>query len=150
MVPCPAREATLAPSRAFSSGESWLCSVHGGLPSSRDPTSPHPAPGSPPLVGAQNMQLLLHPSPHYPITFAPFILARFPESFSYLQTLSNVHLRNFFHSFQLQNIVTHYFASYTAYCGCKRMKEIRSGQCHRPTICIFISDLKNNDNQILL
>ena len=41
--------------------------------------------------------------------------------------------------FPLQNIVTHYFASYTAYYGCKRMKEIRSGLCHRPTICILIS-----------
>ena len=75
------------------------CAVCTSAPKFPGPgTSPHPAPGSPPLVGAQNMQLLLHPSPHYPITFAPFILARFPESFSFLQTLSNVHLRNFFHS----------------------------------------------------
>ena len=117
MVPCPAREATLAPSRAFSSGESWLrCSVHYGAPKFPS-TSPHPAPGSPPLVGAQNMQLLLHPSPHYPITFAPFILDRFPESFSFVQTLSKRASEELFHSFQLQNIGIHYCAYYTGVKG---------------------------------
>ena len=91
MVRRSAREATLAPGRGFgplpllplpfpslvkvgAAALVVLCCA--GVPSA----SPHPTPGSPPLLGAQNMQLLRHPSPHYPITFTPFILPPFPEN----------------------------------------------------------------------
>ena len=73
-----------APSTLASSlplpGESWRRGAGGALLCWSSSASPHPTPGSPPLLGAQNMQLLRHPSPHYPITFTPFIFLLFQKT----------------------------------------------------------------------